>query len=69
MVPRSDAAKVGSSVTLADFCPYVQEFTWRTTGPAAKGSKGPRGTRCTDGDNQPAGANNYALEAYGEGAR
>ena len=24
--------QVGSSVTLADFCPYVQEFTWQGGG-------------------------------------
>ena len=32
--PRSQVLppQVGSSVTLADFCPYVQEFTWQGGG-------------------------------------
>lgn len=29
-VNSRDIARVGGSVTLADFCPFVQEFTWRS---------------------------------------
>ena len=49
-------------MTLADFCPYVQEFTWKSE------DKTSRGTRCTDYSNQPSDDNNYALEEYGEGS-
>ena len=49
-------------MTLADFCPYVQEFTWKSE------DKTSRGTRCTDYSNQPSDDNNYALEDYGEGS-
>ena len=56
--------QVGSTVTLADFCPYVQEFTWKSNGEVA-----PRGTRCTAEENQPDSEMDYALEAYGEEAR
>ena len=34
-VPGIDAKKlgtIGGSVMLADFCPYIQEFTWRSNG-------------------------------------
>ena len=44
-------------MTLADFCPYVQEFTWKSE------DKTSRGTRCTDYSNQPSDDNNYALGA------
>jgi len=61
-VEPKDIAQVGGSVTLADFCPYVQEFTWKSE------DKTSRGTRCTDYSNQPSDDNNYALEEYGEGS-
>ena len=54
--------QIGGSVTLADFCPYVQEFTWKSE------DKASRGTRCTDYSNQPSDDNNYALEDYGDGS-
>ena len=50
-------------MTLADFCPYVQSFTWRTNGAAA------RGTMCDNESNSPASKNNYALEKYGKNSK
>jgi len=67
-VSGQDVSKVGSSVTLADFCPYVQEFTWQGGGGVGGGEE-PRGTRCDDPFNQPDNENNYALESFGSGAR
>jgi leishmanolysin-like peptidase len=62
-VDAKDIGKVGGSVTLADFCPYIQEFTWKSD--SSSGGKATRGTRCTDQSNQPNGDRNYALEEYG----
>ena len=54
---------MGSSVALGDYCPYVQEFSWK----ASDGTS--RGTLCTNSKNQPnnKGENlNYGLETYGK---
>ena len=59
-VEDRNVARLGSSVTLADFCPYVQEFTWR-----GGGLEEGRGTRCDDPNNAPPHDDNYALESYG----
>ena len=64
-VADSEVGQLGSSVTLADFCPYIQEFTWRGGGEGEEG----RGTRCGEEDNAPRLDNNYALETYGQGSR
>lgn len=64
-VKSSDLNYVGSTVTLADFCPYVQEFTWKSN----NGEIAPRGTRCTASENQPDSESDYALENYGEESR
>jgi len=61
-VKRRDIRKVGGSVALGDYCPYVQEFSWKS----ADGLS--RGTLCNNPKNQPKnkGENlNYALETYG----
>ena len=60
-IDPKEIGTVGGSVTLADFCPYIQEFTWKSQGTS-------RGTRCQDLDNQPSDENNYALEDYGIGS-
>lgn len=60
-IDPKEIGTVGASVTLADFCPYIQEFTWKSQGTS-------RGTRCQDLDNQPTYENNYALEDYGIGS-
>jgi len=67
-VSEKDIAYVGSSVILADFCPYVQEFSWLGGG-GADGGEDPRGTRCDNKANAPEDDSNYALETYGKGAR
>ena len=48
-VDEKSISQIGGSVTLADFCPYIQEFTWKSE------DKSSRGTRCTDISNQPSG--------------
>jgi len=63
-----DTEYIGSSVILADFCPYVQEFSWLGGG-GAGGGEDPRGTRCDSADNAPESDSNYALESYGSGSR
>jgi len=63
-----DVAYVGSSVLLADFCPYVQEFSWLGGG-GVGGSDDPRGTRCDARENAPESDSNYAMEAYGPRSR
>ena len=53
-------------MALADYCPYIQEFSWKSD----DGSS--RGTSCQNPLNQPrnTGENlNYALETYGEKAK
>lgn len=37
----------GGSVTLADFCPFIQEFTWRSKNVIVRGSQ------CVFEDNNP----------------
>ena len=64
----ADLASVGGSVTLADFCPFVQEFTWKG-GEGDQQEQGGRGTRCDNVDNAPDRNNNYGLESYGGQAR
>ena len=49
----------GGSVALADFCPYIQEFTWKLNEQFHRGSK------CHFRENTPAPEKNFALELYG----
>ena len=37
----------GGSVALADYCPYIQEFTWRSNNVVVRGS------HCAYTENQP----------------
>lgn len=37
-VPNENVTFYGGSVTLADYCPYVQEFTWRANSVVIRGS-------------------------------
>ena len=37
----------GGSVALADYCPYIQEFTWRSNNVVVRGS------HCAFSENQP----------------
>lgn len=63
-VDRKDLRRAGSSVILADYCPYVQEFSWLGGGGAGT-TEDPRGTRCDNTDNQPDPDANFAMESYG----
>ncbi|GBP23419.1 Leishmanolysin-like peptidase [Eumeta japonica] len=58
-VPPSDVAHYGGSVSLADYCPYLQEFTWRHKSVVVRGS------RCSYEENTPKTDVNFALEKYG----
>ncbi|KAJ3639882.1 hypothetical protein Zmor_003253 [Zophobas morio] len=53
----------GGSVTLADYCPYIQEFTWRSKNVIVRGS------HCQYPENNPKPDKNFALEKYGENSR
>ncbi|XP_037292230.1 leishmanolysin-like peptidase isoform X2 [Manduca sexta] len=56
----SEVAHYGGSVSLADYCPYLQEFTWRHKGELVRGS------RCSYEENTPKVDVNFALENYGK---
>lgn len=53
----------GGSVALADYCPYIQEFTWRSQNVIVRGS------HCQYTENNPNPDKNFALEKYGENSR
>ncbi|CAG9768000.1 unnamed protein product [Ceutorhynchus assimilis] len=53
----------GGSVSLADYCPYIQEFTWRSNNVVVRGS------HCQYTENNPKPDKNFALEKYGENSR
>lgn len=46
-VPEGEVARFGGSVVLADYCPYIQEFTWKSQ------NKFVRGSHCLYEDNNP----------------
>ncbi|CAL8120069.1 unnamed protein product [Orchesella dallaii] len=62
-VPNENVTFYGGSVTLADYCPYVQEFTWRANSVVIRGS------HCFYDENNPEPDKNFALEEYGDGSR
>ncbi|XP_022210651.1 leishmanolysin-like peptidase [Drosophila obscura] len=53
----------GGSVSLADHCPYIQEFTWRSKNIIVRGS------HCRFVENNPKPEKNFALESYGDGSK
>ncbi|KAG5889190.1 hypothetical protein JTB14_019207 [Gonioctena quinquepunctata] len=53
----------GGSVSLADYCPYIQEFTWRSKNVVVRGS------HCHYAENNPKPDKNFALEKYSEKSR
>jgi leishmanolysin-like peptidase len=55
----NDTSRYGGSVNLADFCPYIQEFTWKLNDVVVRGSK------CQYEENNPVSEKNFALEYYG----
>merc|ERR1719361_2921870 len=58
-VIESDVGFFGGSVALADYCPYIQEFTWRSNNVVVRGS------HCMYEENNPSPDRNFALESYG----
>ncbi|CAH0731104.1 unnamed protein product, partial [Brenthis ino] len=58
-IPPGDEAYYGGSVSLADYCPYLQEFTWKHKNVLIRGS------RCSYEENTPKSEVNFALENYG----
>ncbi|XP_061727477.1 leishmanolysin-like peptidase [Cydia pomonella] len=58
-VAPGEEAHYGGSVSLADYCPYLQEFTWRHKSVLIRGS------RCEYEENTPKTDVNFALENYG----
>ncbi|KAG7306620.1 hypothetical protein JYU34_007993 [Plutella xylostella] len=62
-VPPSELGHYGGSVSLADYCPYLQQFTWRHKSVLVRGS------RCEHRQNTPKADVNFALESYGEHSR
>ncbi|KAJ6224326.1 hypothetical protein RDWZM_002871 [Blomia tropicalis] len=53
----------GGSVALADYCPYIQEFTWKLNDEIVRGSK------CSFSENNPLPEKNFALEQYGPNSK
>lgn len=59
-VPAGREDYYGGSVSLADYCPYIQEFTWRSKNVVVRGS------HCKYTENNPLRDKNFALEKYGD---
>ncbi|XP_075222194.1 leishmanolysin-like peptidase, invadolysin [Lycorma delicatula] len=57
-VPQGLESYYGGSVSLADYCPYIQEFTWRSNNVVVRGS------HCQYPENNPHKDKNFALESY-----
>ena len=57
------ASRYGGSVNLADFCPYIQEFTWKSNDVVVRGSQ------CQFIENNPSPEKNFALESYGPSSK
>ncbi|XP_045109228.1 leishmanolysin-like peptidase isoform X1 [Portunus trituberculatus] len=65
-IPHVTSSRVGfygGSVALADYCPYIQEFTWKNNDVVIRGS------HCQYPENNPDSEKNFALEAYAEDSR
>lgn len=58
-VESKELGHYGGSVSLADYCPYIQEFTWRAKDVVVRGSQ------CQFTENNPSLDKNFALEYYG----
>lgn len=58
-----DIRRYGGSVNLADFCPYIQEFTWKSNDTIIRGSQ------CEFHENNPLPDKNFALEYYGPNSK
>ncbi|XP_050314645.1 leishmanolysin-like peptidase [Anthonomus grandis grandis] len=62
-VNPGEEGRYGGSVSFADYCPYIQEFTWRSNNIVVRGS------HCQFEENNPHPDKNFALEKYGENSR
>ncbi|CAN7983090.1 unnamed protein product [Ixodes hexagonus] len=62
-IPSSELGRYGGSVILADYCPYIQEFTWKSKNTVVRGSQ------CQFPENNPQDEKNFALEYYGPGSK
>lgn len=62
-VTQEDLPLYGGSVDLADYCPFIQEFTWQSQNVTLRGS------RCDIGGNSLDLERNAALEHYGTQTR
>ncbi|KAF6217234.1 hypothetical protein GE061_001588 [Apolygus lucorum] len=62
-IPEGEEGYYGGVVSLADYCPYIQEFTWRSQNIVIRGS------HCQYPENNPHPDKNFALEEYGEESR
>ncbi|KAK9872590.1 hypothetical protein WA026_018722 [Henosepilachna vigintioctopunctata] len=58
-VESGEEGYYGGSVSLADYCPYIQEFTWKAKDVIVRGS------HCRFTENNPKPEKNFALEKYG----
>lgn len=58
-ISKDNLAHYGGSVDLADYCPFIQEFTWQAQNVTVRGS------RCELGGNNLEPERNAALEHYG----
>lgn len=58
-VTKNELAYYGGSVDLADYCPFIQEFTWQAQNVTIRGS------RCDLGGSNQDSERNAALEHYG----
>lgn len=52
-IPSDELEYYGGSVSLADHCPYIQEFTWRSQNIIVRGSQ------CQYEDNNPSKLNDF----------
>ncbi|KAF2368611.1 Peptidase M8 leishmanolysin [Trinorchestia longiramus] len=57
-INEKQLSRYGGSVTLADYCPYIQEFTWKSQNVVVRGS------HCNFPENNPEPERNFALENY-----
>ncbi|XP_040565883.1 leishmanolysin-like peptidase [Lepeophtheirus salmonis] len=62
-IANNDVGYYGGSVALADYCPYIQEFTWRSNNVVVRGS------HCMYPENNPVDDRNFALETYSPGSK
>ncbi|CAL1536224.1 unnamed protein product, partial [Lymnaea stagnalis] len=60
-ISRDDVGRFAGSVALADYCPYLQEFSWTN-----ENNVPVRGSNCQEAENNLEKAGNFFGESYGE---